>query len=53
MELTKRYTTYDYLKKKIPYSEKCVEKSTGNFYELFYYGNYIYKIKDLDISPKR
>jgi serine/threonine protein kinase len=49
MELTKRYTTYDYLKKKIPYSEKCVEKSTGNFYELFYYGNYIYKIKDLDI----
>ena len=49
MELTKRYKTYNYLKEKIPRIDRCLEKSTGEIFEFFYYGNFKYKVKDLNV----
>jgi serine/threonine protein kinase len=49
MELTKRYKTYEILKKNIPRIDKCLEKSTGGIFEFFYYGNFEYKVKDLNV----
>jgi len=51
----KRYEIYDYLIKKIDNNDEnnnkisCLDKSSGNIFELFYYDSYKYKLANLNI----